>query len=95
MRGDVLRVKDVSFSSVAPSAEEGPRPAAEQRTGEAVEAPPAEGAEIEGEKQQLVAALQETNWRVYGAQGAAALLGMHPEKLRYRMQKYGVRRPKK
>ena len=31
--GDVLRVKDVSFSSVAPSAGAGPRPAAEQRTG--------------------------------------------------------------
>ena len=92
--GDVLRVKDVSFSSVAPSAGADPRPAAEQRTGEAVEAPPAEGAEIEGEKQQLVAALQETNWRVYGERGAAHLLGMHPEKLRSRMRVYGLQRPK-
>ncbi|MDE2807232.1 MAG: hypothetical protein OXN90_02335 [Gemmatimonadota bacterium] len=40
-------------------------------------------------------ALQATHWRIYGVHGAAALLGMHPEKLRYRMQKYGLRRPKK
>ena len=42
----------------------------------------------------LVAALQATNWMIYGARGAARLLGMNPEKLRYRMQKYGLRRPK-
>ena len=47
------------------------------------------------EKQQLVEALQATHWRIYGVHGAAALLGMHPEKLRYRMQKYGLQRPKK
>ena len=47
------------------------------------------------EKQQLVEALQATHWRIYGVHGAAALLGMHPEKLRYRMKKYGLRRPKK
>ena len=47
------------------------------------------------EKQRLVEALQATHWRIYGVHGAAALLGMHPEKLRYRMQKYGLQRPKK
>ena len=47
------------------------------------------------EKQQLVEALQATNWMIYGERGAAHLLGMNPERLRYRMRKYGLRRPKK
>ena len=53
---------------------------------------PAEGEE---EKQQLLAALQVTNWMIYGERGAARLLGMNPEKLRSRMRHYGLRRPKK
>ena len=85
--GGVLRVEDVSLLSVAPSAGDGELPPAERRTGDA-----AEGLD---EKQQIVEALQATNWMIYGVHGAAALLGMHPEKLRYRMQKYGLRRPKK
>ena len=47
------------------------------------------------EKQQLVEALQATNWMIYGERGAARLLGMNPEKLRSRMRYYGLRRPKK
>jgi len=43
----------------------------------------------------LLEALQATNWMIYGERGAAHLLGMNPEKLRYRMRKYGLRRPKK
>ena len=58
-------------------------------------AAPLEGAEIEDEKQQIVAALQATNWRIYGERGAAHLLGMHPERLRSRMRVYGLQRPKK
>ena len=88
----VMRVEDVSLPSVAPPAGDGEHPPTERRTGDADEAPPVE--EVD-EKQQILAALQATHWRIYGVHGAAALLGMHPEKLRYRMQKYGVRRPKK
>ena len=58
-------------------------------------AAPIEGAEIEDEKQQIVAALLATNWRIYGERGAAHLLGMHPERLRSRMRVYGLQRPKK
>ncbi|MCY3791318.1 MAG: sigma 54-interacting transcriptional regulator, partial [Gemmatimonadetes bacterium] len=47
------------------------------------------------EKQQLVEALQATNWIIYGERGAARLLGMNPERLRSRMRYYGLRRPKK
>ena len=89
----VMRVEDLSLPSVAPPAGDGELPPAERRTGDADEATtPAEDVD---EKQQIVEALQATHWRIYGVHGAAALLGMHPEKLRYRMQKYGLRRPKK
>ena len=47
----------------------------------------------EAEKRQILAALQVTNWRVYGPRGAARLLGISPEQLRYRMRKYGLKRP--
>ena len=89
----VMRVADLSLSSVAPPAGDGEHPPAERPTGAADEAvPPAEGMD---EKQQIVAALQATNWMVYGERGAAKVLDMHPEKLRYRIKKYGLRRPSK
>ena len=57
--------------------------------------PVEQGAEGEDEKQQIIAALQRTNWVVSGDRGAARLLGMSAQTLRYRMRKYGVQRPKK
>ena len=79
--GGVIRVGDLLLPSVGRRVEEAVLPA-----------PPAgEGLD---EKQQLVEALQATNWMIYGERGAARLLGMNPEKLRYRMRKYGLRRPK-
>ena len=69
-------------------------PSVGHRAGDAVPPAPAAGEGLD-EKQQLVEALQATHWRIYGVHGAAALLSMHPEKLRYRMQKYGLQRPKK
>ena len=68
-------------------------PSVGRRVEEAVQPEPAAGAGLD-EKQQLVEALQATNWMIYGERGAARLLGMNPEKLRYRMRKYGLRRPK-
>ena len=52
-------------------------------------------AEDEDEKQCILAALQATNWRIYGPRGAARLLDIGPEKLRYRMRKHGLQRPEK
>ena len=80
--GGVIRVGDLLL------------PPVDRRVGDAVPPAPSAGAGLD-EKQQLVEALQATNWMIYGARGAARLLGMNPEKLRYRMQKYGLRRPKK
>ena len=80
--GGVIRVGDLLLPSVG------------RRAGDAVPPVPAAGEGLD-EKQQLVEALQATNWMIYGERGAARLLGMNPEKLRYRMRKYGLRRPKK
>ncbi len=38
--------------------------------------------------------LQMTDWVVEGKRGAAAILGMEPSTLRYRMQKLGIKRPR-
>ena len=48
----------------------------------------------EAEKRHILAALHVTKWRVSGPRGAARLLGISPEQLRYRMRKYGLKRPK-
>ena len=79
-------MEDVPLASEDAATEGSPEPPA---TAAPVEA------ELKDEKQQIAEALQATNWMVYGERGAARLLGMNPEKLRYRMQKYGLRRPKR
>ena len=91
-QGDVIGVADLSLRSVAPPAGERDASKTAVPAEQPTEVPPTEAMD---EKQQTLAALQSTHWRVSGVHGAAALLGMHPEKLRYRMQKYGLRRPKK
>jgi transcriptional regulator with GAF, ATPase, and Fis domain len=42
------------------------------------------------EKQNLVAALRAANWRVWGPDGAAALLGISPSTLSYRMNAFEI-----
>ena len=46
------------------------------------------------EKALIEKALQATNWIVFGERGAAKLLNTHPERLRMRMRKYGLKRKK-
>ncbi len=45
-------------------------------------------------QQRIVAALERTNGVVSGDRGAARLLGMSVQTLRYRIRKYGIQRPK-
>ncbi len=47
----------------------------------------------EREKANLIAALRHANWRVWGPDGAAALLGIKPSTLAYRMKVLGITRP--
>ena len=91
-RGRVIEVADVPLPtddedaglSVLPSAA---APPVERAAGAA--------AEDMDEKQRIIEALKATKGRVYGARGAARLLGMHPERLRSRMRVHGLQRPKK
>jgi PAS domain S-box-containing protein len=48
----------------------------------------------EFERQYITRVLNRTGWRVEGANGAARILDMHPETLRSRMRKLGIKRPK-
>jgi PAS domain S-box-containing protein len=41
----------------------------------------------------IVAALESAQWKVTGPRGAATVLGIHPNTLRYRMRRLGIRRP--
>ena len=59
------------------------------------EEPEAEPPLAEDEKQRILATLKQTNWVVSGERGAARLLGMNHQQLVYRMEKYGIQRPKK
>ena len=45
------------------------------------------------ERENLEAALERTGWRVYGAGGAAELLGIKPTPLSSRIKKMGLRKP--
>jgi transcriptional regulator with GAF, ATPase, and Fis domain len=46
------------------------------------------------ERQNLIRALEETNWRVSGENGAARLLGMNSSTLSSRMKALGIKRPR-
>jgi formate hydrogenlyase transcriptional activator len=56
-------------------------------------APPSIATLEEAERQHILRALRQTEWRIAGAKGAAALLGMKRTTLQARMRKLGIRRP--
>jgi formate hydrogenlyase transcriptional activator len=47
----------------------------------------------ETERNQILKILSETQWRIEGKDGAAAILGLHPSTLRARTHKLGIVRP--
>ncbi|MDP3595641.1 MAG: sigma 54-interacting transcriptional regulator [Nitrospirota bacterium] len=48
----------------------------------------------EVERAYVLHVLQEVNWVIEGKQGAATRLGLHPNTLRSRMQKLGIKKPR-
>jgi transcriptional regulator with GAF, ATPase, and Fis domain len=44
------------------------------------------------ERSHIIRVLDETNWVIDGARGAALILGLHPNTLRSRMQKLGIKK---
>jgi formate hydrogenlyase transcriptional activator len=47
----------------------------------------------DAERQHILRALRQTEWRIAGVKGAAAVLGMKRTTLQARMRKLGIRRP--
>jgi formate hydrogenlyase transcriptional activator len=47
------------------------------------------------EKSNMIAALVQCNWKVYGSNGAAAVLGIKPTTFMARMKKYGINKREK
>jgi formate hydrogenlyase transcriptional activator len=47
----------------------------------------------EAERQHILRALRQTEWRIAGPKGAANILGMKRTTLQARMRKLGIRRP--
>mgnify|MGYP001548420031 CR=1 FL=1 len=75
-----------AFSNVASVATDGPS---------TPEAGVVTYAELERrERENLLAALDQTDWKVSGAGGAARLLGVKPTTLNYRIKKMGLERPR-
>jgi formate hydrogenlyase transcriptional activator len=71
--------------------------AAEPALGELPQLPAFPGSAVttleEAERQHIQRALRQTEWRISGPRGAAALLGMKRTTLQARMRKLGIRRP--
>ncbi len=61
----------------------------------AATSPAAVGALEDVERHHIEAVLTQTNWMIEGERGAAKILNMNPSTLRSRMQKLGVKRPRK
>ena len=45
------------------------------------------------ERDNLIAALEQHNWKISGAEGAADFMGVHPATLTSRMKALGIRKP--
>jgi formate hydrogenlyase transcriptional activator len=91
--GPVLTVRseDLRLPSQAPAASPSAGPAAHRDGFPVAPAPNIREALEEAERQQIVAALEKSNWIVAGPDGAAARLGLKRSTLQSRMQKLGIR----
>jgi formate hydrogenlyase transcriptional activator len=91
--GPVLTVRseDLRLPTLASPASVIPVPAAARNGAPAVPAGNIREALEDAERQQIVAALEKSNWIVAGPDGAAARLGLKRSTLQSRMQKLGIR----
>jgi formate hydrogenlyase transcriptional activator len=85
--GPVLRVHTDELSASSQTA----APAGAPNGGAGPSRQGLRGALEESERQQILAALEKSNWVVAGANGAAARLGLKRSTLQSRMQKLGIR----
>ncbi len=75
-------------AAVASAQAAAPRPSLEEKSPGA----PSPQSIDQVERGHILAVLMQTNWRIEGSDGAAALLNLNPSTLRSRMKKLGVRR---
>ena len=87
--GPVLNVRSDDLRSSAQAAASPAAPSG--RTSVPPSAQNMRAALEEAERQQILAALEKTNWIVAGPEGAAAHLGLKRSTLQSRMQKLGIR----
>jgi Nif-specific regulatory protein len=80
-----------SSATAAPGAEPELSKAADTASTAMPEAAPQTLAEIE--RQTILDALQKSHWVIEGEHGAARILNLHPNTLRSRLKKLGIRRP--
>jgi formate hydrogenlyase transcriptional activator len=89
-RGTELEVAADVLSEVAPVFVPAPAPRAPQE--EKRPQGPSTQSIDQVERNHILQVLMQTNWRIEGADGAAALLNLNPSTLRSRMKKLGVQR---
>ncbi|MGW8187908.1 MAG: sigma 54-interacting transcriptional regulator, partial [Desulfobacterales bacterium] len=91
--GNVRELENVIERAVLNSS--GPRLVlADDLAGPAPNQPPPQLQSLqETEKDYILQVLEQTNWRIDGARGAALILDMNPSTLRSRMRKLGIQKP--
>jgi formate hydrogenlyase transcriptional activator len=89
--GKELRVPISELKPVASAAESGPDSSSSSTS--LTSSPSSISTLEEAERQHILRALRQTEWRIAGAKGAAVILGMKRTTLQARMRKLGIRRP--
>jgi formate hydrogenlyase transcriptional activator len=83
----------VAMSELRASATDGDNSTGSAAMGALVSTPSSITTLEEAERQHILRALRQTEWRIAGAKGAAMMLGMKRTTLQARMRKLGIRRP--
>jgi formate hydrogenlyase transcriptional activator len=92
--GKELRVPISELKPVASAAESGADSSSSSTSLTSLpSSPPSISTLEDAERQHILRALRQTEWRIAGAKGAAVILGMKRTTLQARMRKLGIRRP--
>ena len=92
--GKELRVPISELNPVASAAESGADSSSSSTSLTSLTSFPSSISTLEdAERQHILRALRQTEWRIAGAKGAAVILGMKRTTLQARMRKLGIRRP--
>ncbi|HXC86413.1 MAG TPA: sigma 54-interacting transcriptional regulator [Candidatus Cybelea sp.] len=92
--GKELRVPISELKPVASAAESGADSSSSSTSLTSLTSAPSSISTLEdAERQHILRALRQTEWRIAGAKGAAVILGIKRTTLQARMRKLGIRRP--